>query len=196
MGDFELPKTIEEKEKETKEIELRKELEQEDQAEAPKEEFGPTLRETMERMRAEKEEVSLPEKKDDSFEKNTGFLSIDVSDTVPKKEEVKEEIKPEEVHVSSMITELDESSRLLSKKSSIVFVCVCVAVVFFCVGGIVGFYFGSKNAKVPEETNKKVITVTQSKQIENNFINDPELVEVSDSMENAVQEKPVENQEQ
>ena len=187
MDDFELPKTIEEKEIETSEMELRKELEAEDKkAEEVKEEVTEVKEEVVEEVK-----VELPEKKDDSFDKNTGFLSIDVSKDHPV-EEVKElePIKPS--YTSTMSNEIDESTRLLSKRSSMMFVCICVAVVCFCVGGIVGFYFGSKNAKIPEDTNKKVITVSSTKQIENNFINDPELVEVTDSMETSVEEKNTE----
>jgi hypothetical protein len=106
----------------------------------------------------------------DAFERKSGFSSFDLPEDGSKPVGNAVEIeKHDSKLLDSIATQEEDGTRLLSRRSSVIFICVCVAVVFFCVGGIVGFYFGSNNSRNTDQ-QKKVINVSTppSQRVENN----------------------------
>ena len=120
----------------------------------------------------------------DSFERKDGFSSFDLPEdgSKPIGDAVKIEQHDSKL-LDSIATQDEDGTKLLTRRSSVVFVCICVAVVFFCVGGIVGFYFGSNNSKKADD-QKKVINVSAppTQRVENtvNFEQVPEDEEVKE----------------
>ena len=82
-----------------------------------------------------------------------------VDDIKVENNEVKE---PENINLNSKLNDDLENpeNRFFSKKSSMAFVVLCVAVVFFSLGGLVGFYFGTK--KTNNEGNQPKENISEN----------------------------------
>ena len=148
------------------------------------------------------EEDSDSSVKAEGEEASTFGAQKDFSDPVeyvvdePKIEE-KEEVQPIEAPlkptpIGNLDLEDNPDSRIFSKKSSMAFVVLCVAVVFFSLGGLVGFYFGTKKAPAEENVPKENANQEPPAKPEDNT--PPSKPEEKTTQEDVPVENPVDDQ--